>query len=113
MYVEALKELGVVEMSDLELLDETDLRGVGVPLIDARRLLRAVKRAGGEAVGGVPASEYGAAIAAALASFDSKNAGQAQVAATVRKAEAAVAASAASSPAKSDSKSLSTPTTPQ
>ena len=57
VYSEALQELGVVEMADLELLDETDLRGVGVPLIDARRLLRAVKHSAGGAVGGVPAAE--------------------------------------------------------
>ena len=98
MYSEALQELGVVEMADLELLDETDLRGVGVPLIDARRLLRAVKHSAGGAVGGVPAAEYGAAIASALASFDGSNARSAaetQLAATMQKAAAAVAAAGA------------------
>ena len=95
MYSEALHELGVVEMADLELVEDTDLRGVGVPLIDARRLLRAVKRAVGEAVGGVPAAEYGVAIAAALASFDGSNprsVAEQQLAATMQKASAAVAA---------------------
>jgi Ca2+-binding EF-hand superfamily protein len=94
MYIEAMQELGVVEMADLELLDETDLRSVGVPMIDARRLLRAVKLSLVGDMGGVPSAECSSATASVLASFDGcgRSSAERQLAETMAKATAALAA---------------------